>query len=314
MSLFYRKNTRPLFALLLSLAPFFAGIAISSALNNENNSSLYFSVGICLSVFQCAAYLFVLHISSKRFVVYFLICGFLILFGQISVGFLFDKSFFKVAFITLGQLYILSLYRSKDIYKESPSKDITRFLILTTSLWIIAAMIWMLMLGYNIIFRKMPGASYWMLFNLNSAFNILIGIDALLVLFQSLHTRFSISDNKVAINGIDYTPLLSKNDRDILMLFAKEKSHRINCSAILQKQTDGMSDENREICASCIETRQKATLCKHYKRIYNQINKIKKFLETMRVGTILSSQNKMDITKDGWTLHVFENVRFSLEK
>jgi len=177
---------------------------------------------------------------------------------------------------------------------------------------VVAALFWVVALGYNIIFLSMPGSRDWMLFNFYSLVNILVAVDALVSLYHQLHIQVRIWKDGIKVDQIEYSNLLSPGDLVILNLYASHESRCLTCSDIVAAlDCDGKTgkDYKTDECHLCIAQNHKATLCSKYKRIYNQIHKIKRLLETTNVGTIVSPDNKTQILQRGWTLKIFEKVR-----
>ena len=306
MSLFYRNSVKPVLTLFFSLSVLFTGIAINR-LTAENfaSSPLYLYTGILLMLLHLASYAIINYSPAKFFPLIFTIFGFVIIVSTLTASYIVHQDFLKTCFHSAAQLFIISLYRKKDIYREDPSKNITRCLIILSTAFIFASIVWMLMLGYHIIFKDMPGGHSWMLFNLYSNINILVGIDALIILQNSLYTHVCISRNSIKINDKDFSNLLSSGDIAILAAFAGNVDRKRSCADLLSLDAEHLNEK----CVECLQNQYKATMCSDYKRIYNQIHKIKKFLETMDIATIRSPENKREITTEGWNLRMFENIR-----
>ena len=132
----------------------------------------------------------------------------------------------------------------------------------------------------------------------------------IIALYQILFNRTSvnvylkITENSFFVDDSDYTSLMSPGDLKLLYLMKSKTGFKINCSEIQQEIT-GELPEN---CCECLQIKGKATLCSPYKKTYNQILKIKKILETLKLGTIIPPRNKLDILKEGWTLQFNKNV------
>lgn len=267
-----------------------------------------------MTVVHLAANIFLIFSSPRYFPLSLIVSGIIIIGSILLLKFYVSKEFLKSAFHAMGLLFTASLYRKEDLYKDNLSKDVTRNLIRLAFAILIAAIIWMLLLAYNIVFLKILGGLDWMLFNLYSVFCILIGIDALATLQYGFNTHVYIKKEAIVIDNTDYSNLLSAGDIRIFRAFATSKKRKINCSDVMKKIL-GKSvpiDKSADKCSICLKENYKATLCSDYKRIYNQINKLKRFLETMNTGTILAPPNKMDITTEGWSLQLFENTKIHI--
>ncbi len=309
VSMYYKKSLLPFMALFFSLSV----ILSTSALMTAGKTGHILSTGILLLCMDYLFYMIILHCRAEDFSWILLTFGLLIIGITIAAAVVLDLDLLRSAFHQAGQLYMISLYRKKELYTDNSSKSGSRTMILVAFLIILASVFWMFILGYQIIFNHIPGASAWMLFNLYSILNILIAIDAFMYLQNSLYTHVDLKTDRLRIDSKDLSPLLAANDIQLLYLFAEQKNHTLTCSLALQK----LNNSNNTIvdsCRHCLDEHRKATLCSDYKRIYNQILKLKRFLETMKIATILPPDNKMQITRLGWTLHLFEDVHLHLNK
>jgi hypothetical protein len=94
----------------------------------------------------------------------------------------------------------------------------------------------------------------------------------------------------------------------LLQAFARARDRRLKCPEIqaimYPEQDNGALD-----CGTCASSNTKAALCGRYRTTYNAILDLKKLMEFLEIGTIVSSENRRNILAEGWKLILFENVR-----
>ena len=133
---------------------------------------------------------------------------------------------------------------------------------------------------------------------------LLIVMYRVLFVKTTLKVYFRITGYSLSVDDLDYSALLSDGDLKLLYLFACKDNLKINCSEIQHELTGILPSA----CHDCRQNSVKATMCPAYKKTYNQILKIKKTIETLKIGTIIPPQNKLDILKEGWTLNLYNNI------
>ena len=296
--------------MLSSLAIFSTSDKVSLA----NNSNPIF-IGICLMIFFFGLYIYLLNCNrTKDYFRRYILLSLIIMLCILSVGIFFYTDYLRSAFHAICGLYLILLYKQDFFRQMTINKDRMKFLFAFTLYISIAGLVWVILYGYYGIILKAPGTKNWILFNLYSLGYLFIGLDAVFFMKSKLFTQVRITSDSLFIDDIDYSQLLGQKDIQVLRLFIQNNQYKTSCS-VISKELLLDKNENGIIklidCETCIKEKQKATLCPYYRRIYNQVLKIKKFLETMGIGTILSPQNKMNIIRDGWILHIFENIRIN---
>lgn len=296
--------------LLSSLAIFSTTDEVSPAYNSDP-----LVIGICLMIFFFGLYIYLLNCNrTKDYIRRYILLSLLIILSILGVGIFLYTDYLRSAFHAICGLYLILLYKQDFFRQMTINKDRMKFLLYLTLFISIAGLGWIILYGYYGIILRAPGAKNWILFNLYSLGYLFIGLDAVFFMKSKLNTQVRITPDSLFIDDNDYTQLLGQKDIQVLRLFVQNNQYKTSCS-IISKELLLDKNENGTTklidCKTCIREKQKATLCPNYKRIYNQILKIKKFLETMGIGTILSPQNKMNITREGWILRIFENIRIN---
>lgn len=306
-------------AFYFSATIFLSSLAIISQIQDSGiiEKRIVLIIGLSLLFCHFILYSVVLSIrNEKRFISVFSISSVVILLSILGVGLIFNVDYFRSSFHAVSALFLIFLYKRDLVFRnsknENKNKERIRFLYNITLIISIAGLCWVFFYGYHGIILRSPGAGNWMIFNLYTTGIIFISVDALLYMKSSLFNQVKIGTDSFSINGNDFTMLLSIKDIEVLRCFVKNNNQQTNCSEITAALAENSSTPQPD-CAVCIKEKYKATLCADYKRLYNQILKIKKILETMNIGTILSPKNKMNITSEGWVLRIFEDVRIHLQ-
>lgn len=245
----------------------------------------------------------------------FIISSIVIMTSILAVGVFLYFNFLRIAFHAAAQLYLIYLYKHEIFGRKKRKKESLRVIYFITLFITAASLAWVFFFGYHGIILNAPTAKPWMILNLYTIGIVFISLDAILSLYKKMYRQVLITADSLLVDNHDFTQLLGQKDLEVLSVIANRPSGNVSCASILEK----LSPENdpqaiKEKCETCIREKYKATLCPDYKRIYNQILKIKNILETMRIGTILSPENKMNITREGWTLLMFAGVRIQLQK
>ena len=301
MSLLRFAWTRIFYSLFFSFSVVFSALAIESG---NGFSPVYIAASVMV-VMHFGCYLFLFNYKEQRhFHMAFSICLFIILGTIITAALTVHEDFCRSAFHAGAQLFLVSIYQRENLYKARNGKEQIRILYYAALVMVIFGLFWVVMMGMSGVVFKVQAVRNWMVFNFYSGGTIILSVDPILSLKEKLFTQLKVTENTIHIDGHDYSQLLGEKEIGVLHVFLNSPEFSANCSTILEKIGEPSSK-----CSECLENRNKATLCPDYKRLYNQINKIKRFTETMQVATILPPQNKMEITREGWTLHLFSNVK-----
>ena len=218
--------------------------------------------------------------------------------------------FFRSAFHTLGALYLIFLYHRRHLPWAVTADAGTRTLVRFSSVMLLTGLLWVFVHAYVGVFLRLPGTEWWIPFNLYTLGILGIGLVIVMRVPHDSSVHVVITPESIVVNGNDYTGLLGSTDLRILSFVAGAPGRRVTCSDILsalsetQTKPHGMPEE----CQKCVSAREKASLCPHYRRTYNQILKVKRTIETLGIGTITPPANKMNVTTDGWLLETARNV------
>lgn len=171
---------------------------------------------------------------------------------------------------------------------------------------------WVMMMGYAIATRAEPRPIESMMYNVLNLCLIL----ALVFLSRDIRLRGSTcvecSGASLMLNGKDVLPAFGGKKSNLFHAFAAAENRTLRCSeinALLSR--DGA--EYAE-CAQCSGENTKAALCKRYRTTYNVILELKKTLELLEIGSVMSSENRRLILTEGWRLVLFEGVRLIVRK
>jgi len=52
----------------------------------------------------------------------------------------------------------------------------------------------------------------------------------------------------------------------------------------------------------------KPSLCPLYQRIYKRVREVRKIVELLEIGTVLSPDRNSDVKKEGWKLLVYNDI------
>jgi hypothetical protein len=316
MYLIQKAWTRTILALYFASTVLLSSIIIHIGSRYSGNplSSLPLHAGIITALVHFCLYLFIMNLSkTKLFVKAFICTGVVIIGSIIGIGLVIRGDYFRSAFHALAAIFIVFLYKY-DLFNTKPGNpDRQKIVYVFAILLSLAGFGWIFVLGYNGIIIGNHGAIRWMGFNLYTVGILAIGFNALFSMHHSLFTHVRITEERIFINRDEYTFLLGKKDILLLHLLINAANRQATCSQIFASfgTNENSRDRNDSAdCGACIREKRKATLCSRYRSLYNQILKLKKFLETMKLGTIVAPENKMNIVREGWSLKLFEGIRF----
>jgi hypothetical protein len=302
--------SRAAIAVVRSLFPVYAsGTLLLCALTLRPGSSL--GVVACLSVLHCFGYELLLHLRRPSWLRAAFFAVTIVVLGSIGImGALESPEYLRSVFHAGAAIYCLFLYRRDTISRALQSKVNARTIYLFSLIMVASGFAWVLIYGTLGLLLLHGTAPLWMLFNFYTVGILVVGLHATLSIRRNLSIRVRIGNALFEVDGRDCTPLLGRTDRVLLLTFLSDPQRRATCAGIASAMASGVdarhgSDDD---CARCIQENRKATLCHAYRRIYNQVLKVKKILETLEVGTIVPPTNKMRVTHDGWAFRAFADV------
>lgn len=114
----------------------------------------------------------------------------------------------------------------------------------------------------------------------------------------------------LTVDGRDLSETAGKRKIELLHRFIQHSDRRLTCAEI--NQNHGECSISQGI--GCDPETAKATACLQYRLTYNQILELKKYLESLGLGSITSPVHRRNVLREGWKLIPFEGVRFKHEK
>ena len=151
---------------------------------------------------------------------------------------------------------------------------------------------WIALMGYAIAGRTEPR---WVP---SIGYNILnLGICAyILVATFNLRDRsrreLLVTGSNLLLDGLDVLPLFSPAARPLALRLASLHGGASLVCSEAQTLLGGKG---------CAKDCTKATTCAEYRYLYNRIHEVKKVFAALRIGKILSPDNKQAILEKGWT-------------
>ncbi len=225
------------------------------------------------------------------------------------------RDFFSAAFqyaMALPALYVVQA--QKVFYRSMQKRAIT---VLSHAGFVIAAFYleWIMLMGYAIATRAEPRPIESMIYNV---YNIFLTIE----LFISARTlgrfrknRVEITPSLMRLDGKDITQLAGVKRTRLLYAFSTAEGRRLRCPEIQRLLYGVNSGEDTDTaasgpeCSRCDPESAKAAQCGRYRSTYNSILELKKLIEFLEVGTIVTGENRRHVLEDGWRLVAFDGAR-----
>ena len=171
-------------------------------------------------------------------------------------------------------------------------------------------------MGYAIATRQEPRWSESIVYNsYNTVLIFLLGTASLRLQLQRFR-NIRIVDGDLYIDDWNFSRFFSELDKNIVIQFLTAEGN-LTCFMLdiaLREGGDGDGTDRKSkpqqwSCRECLEKGYTTTRCPKYKNLYNRILNIKKLFETLEIGTIITTENKMQIKEEGWKLRLFDDVR-----
>lgn len=304
-------------ALYFSLSGFLALSTMEySQLERYTNISKHpFVLGLLLTFIHFCVYLYVLQSTSNTYSNKFFLGALINLLSTLVVSFLVYQDLFRSIFHVLGALLLIFIFKYSYFEKASKKNVLNaQTLVVTLIILEVGVTFWVLVHAFFGILLKADFAQKWIILNAYTVGYLLIGIFAIREALSYGNVVVTIQKDAISVENNDFSSLLSKKDLLLLWLLTKTNTSEyksITCSDVVRAYSEYCceNENNYQQCQNCLEAHYKATVCKQYKQIYNQILKIKKILETFRVGTIIQPDNKMHIKEEGWKFVPYKNVK-----
>jgi hypothetical protein len=253
-------------------------------------------------------YLVILLVETPRwFPVTIAIGSTIILTVILLLGFTVNRNYLRCAFHAIAALILVFMFKRHRLPFVGNTRESNRISFVFLIVLEVSGLFWVILHGYHGIILSTNSTQKWIGFNIYTIGYLLIGLMAILHAHSLMLKRVWVSRSRFFVDDRDYTPLMGSGDLGILYQFVVSTGHKVTCGDIVQKIETGSTHRIPD-CPACRENHNKATLCPDYRRIYNQILKIKKILETLGIGTILQPPNKMNVTREGWRLELFHHV------
>lgn len=205
-----------------------------------------------------------------------------------------------ISFIALGSIKVNSLNiisRKKQIYPV---------IFLIVLILAILILVWIMVVSYTIMLRWEPR---WIESTAYNVMNLVLTIQMLwaaLILKNSLKKRLRVRKNKITLDALDISAILSFQEQEILLAFLRTPE-RITCYKLVS-QIRG----EQESCLLCQEKNLwSPSKCSVYRNIKNRVLDCKKFVELLQIGSIVPGAKKeKDINKreQGWQLRLFDDI------
>ena len=193
--------------------------------------------------------------------------------------------------------------------KKSVYSTLSIFVALVFVLWTV----WLILMAYAIVTRQDPR---WIESTGCNLVNMVIGFLMLFsagILRDKSRRKIYIRGEKLFLDDRELSPMLSPQESLIIRLFINNNSHTLTCRELTQLilRDDEKTQKALPDCGKCIAERWTASSCQVYRNIKNRISDIKKYLELIQIGTIIpASENPREIKETGWTLRLFDDVRY----
>jgi hypothetical protein len=218
---------------------------------------------------------------------------------------------FLSSFLPLGlSVWCLYLQQFNAIVPEH-RKPYRRRIATATSVAIwVAVLAWLILMSYAIVVRQEPRWEESTVYNIYDA-------GWLILLYWSWNrfritaetVRLVVSPSRIALGDIDLSLIFGASRTKIFhrLLQCSKNGRSLTCVEFHDGEFEALP------CQSCKDGDGKASLCSKYKNLYNGILSLRKFLETFRLGTIRSPENKRLIRQVGWRFLASKELEISLQ-
>jgi hypothetical protein len=167
---------------------------------------------------------------------------------------------------------------------------------------------WIALMGYAISTRQEPRWAESIIYNIyNTVFIFLLAVTTVDLRIRGQRTVV-VSDASLHIDRYNFTEYFTGTAGILVRAFLRSQGRTLTCREIAAKAGED-TESGPNSCSACLEARWKVTRCKHYRNIYNMTLDIKRMLETLEIGTIVSPQDRSRVKEDGWKLRLFVGVR-----
>lgn len=168
--------------------------------------------------------------------------------------------------------------------------------------------VWIALMGYAISTRQEPRWAESIVYNIyNTLFIFLLAVTTVDLRIRGQRTVV-VSEDNLHIDRYDFSGYFTGTAGVVVRAFLRSEGRTFTCREIAT-QAGEETESGPNSCVACLEARWKVTRCRHYRNIYNMTLDIRRVLETLEIGTIVSPQDRSRVKEDGWKLRLFANVR-----
>ncbi|HOT59877.1 MAG TPA: hypothetical protein PK074_02455 [Spirochaetales bacterium] len=300
--------------LALSLYFSMAGLLVFLTMESKSLSSSFthqqLLLGLVLAGLHFADYFVVLSAGRDKFVKIYTAGAFVAALSTFILAFFVYQEPLLTMFHVIGVFMLILTFRYEFFRIPGRLRDNAKTLMYILIFVEVCVSIWVRLHAIFRILITPESAAKWILLNAYTAGYLFIGLFAIRSSQELMNRRVVLNKYQLVVDETDYTQLFGSSDLLVLTFFAKEPGRPVTCAEMFAGFAENPIEQmaRQSSCAECVAEHHKATLCVNYRRIYNQVLKIKKILETLGIGTIVQPQNKMAIISDGWALKVFQSV------
>lgn len=230
------------------------------------------------------------------------------------LGLFVHRDYFSAFFMHIAAWSVLFLYWIDTTQASRINPEIRRGIGNVSFIVYILLSIWIMMMGYAIATRQEPRpieSLAYNAFNALAAFGILVFSRRLIV---RSYRVIRLHDDIITVDGKPISDIIGDSGERILKAFLSSIDHRFTCRSLANLLHRSIKFEVQPTtCDSCLPDTAKASGCPTYRAIYNQVLKLKKTLEFLEIGTLVSPSNKRDVIATGWKLVLFQDVRSSIK-
>jgi hypothetical protein len=239
-------------------------------------------------------------------------------------GILLHRDFFTAAFQYAFTFPAVLVLHARLVNQEGMGKNSKKLLANTGFIVAVFYLEWIMLMGYSIATRTEPRPIESMIYNLYNLSLTTVIFFASRSLKRTALNSLLLSRERMVIGDRDVTSLAGLKLTQLLYAFATAEAKSLRCpdiQRILYGLGAGETNEPTSAaeslgpdCARCDLESAKAARCGRYRSTYNSILGLKKFIEFLEIGTIVSGENRRHVLEDGWRLVLFERAQIKLER
>jgi hypothetical protein len=236
---------------------------------------------------------------------------------SLYLGIAYHPDFLKILFMILEGGFVVVIYRVEILWPVKDRKKALKFLSDSAIIGAGAYFLWIILLAYAAIVRMHPEKVKFICMNVYGTVMVAVLVFTIKRARDFDYRIVQISKNKIILDQYDFTEFFGDVDFEVISFFLSH-DHKATCGDIVSSVAN--ADRSRKAsgtknpqCDSCTRETNKASMCPAYKNIYNRVHNLKKLLESMKIGTILTPENKFNIRDEGWRLFFFDDVKLKVD-